>query len=125
MSNVIQFKPKGPIDTPEWIAGLSVFKSKDNFSATVTDASEELGLSRAEMMRLLADSLEAICFMARQQAEEMEPSEKGQAMAVFTVYADGSVRSRMDEEKMVGSEHFEWAADCLDLMSAHVRAGKM
>jgi hypothetical protein len=125
MSNIIEFPKAKPRDGAEWIADLSLFEDGDEFSAKINSASVDMGISDADMLRKIADNLETIAFMARQEAERYEESERGQAMAVFTIFADGSVRSRLDSENIVTEEQFHWAADCLDLMSASVRAGEV
>lgn len=125
MSNVIEFPKAKPRDGAEWIADLSLFEDGAEFFATINSASVDLGLSDADMLRKIADNLDTIAFMARQEAEKYELSDKGKAMAVFTVFADGSIRSRLDNERLVSEEHFHWTADCLDIMSASVRAGEL
>lgn len=125
MSDVIEFakfKRKGE-EPKEWLADLSLFQTKGEYSAVI-NAAADIGVGEAEMLRKIADCLDVVSFMARQEAERYEASEKGPALAVFTVFADGKVQSRLHEEKITDPEHFHWVSDCLDLMSLHVREGK-
>ena len=125
MSNVIDFPKAKPADEAEWIADLSLFEDGDEFSAKINSASVDFGLSDAEMLRKIADNLDTIAFMARQEAEKYEPTGKGQALAVFTIFEDGSIRSRLDDAKIVTDGQFQWTAECLDTMSASVRRGEI
>lgn len=111
-------------DPEVWIGDLSLFKSGDQFRAQVTSPNEELCLSDAEMLRLLADALDAVSFMARQQAEQYERSDAGSALGVFKVFENGEVHSRIDEERVTTAPSFEWMSDCLDLMSKSIRKGQ-
>lgn len=123
MSNIIELSKfkKRDGDKPVWLADLSIFQTEDQYSARIISAAVDLGLPDADMLRKIAECLETVAFIARQQAEEYEESDAGSALAVFTVFKNGSVKSRLDEANIVSPEQFSWAADCLDLMSNAVR----
>jgi hypothetical protein len=126
MTNIIELsKFKRNRDDHVWIADLSLFEDADSYSARINSASVDLELSDAEMLRKMADCLDTISFMARQEAEKYEESEKGAALAFISVFKDGSVRSRLDDELITTNEQFTWLADCLDLMSGAVRRGEV
>lgn len=126
MNNIIELsKFKRKNDEQTWIADLSLFEDQANFWARINSASVELGLTDADMLRKIADCLDTVSFMARQEAEKYEESEKGASLAVFTVFANGAVRSRLDEHLVVTEQQFHWVADCLDMVGGSVRRGEV
>lgn len=113
MGNVIEFKRKPTIQNDDWIADISFFETTGEYKATINSASVEMGLSDAEMLTKIADCLDVISFMARQEAEKYEPSEKGSALATVTVFHDGTVRTRVDDHRVVSEAQLAWVSDCV------------
>lgn len=121
MSNIIEFKrkPSGPKE--DWISDISFFEIDGEYKAKINSASVEMGLTDAEMLRKIADCLDTISFMARQEAEKYETTEKGSALVVVTVFHDGTVRTRLDDHKIISKEQICWAADCVSLGAEEIR----
>lgn len=118
MGKVIEFKRK--VENQEWISDISLFQTESQFNAVINAASIEMGLSDGDMLRKIADCMEVIAFMARQEAEEYEESDKGSALAVVTIFSDGTVHSRVDDKKVVTKEQVEWLSNSVMMASKDI-----
>lgn len=124
MSNIIEFvKRKNRDDDGEWLFNLAVYGHGKETSCFITGLGDELeAAERGDRHRAIAERLDDLSFLIRQHAEEDSESERGEAIAVVTVFAGGHVQTRLNVEKVVSPEQREWVRDQLILASEEQRA---
>lgn len=110
MGDIIEFKPREPSNDDKWRFSLDIYEDKNGggWRSTVTDFNPDDGLEVGERLRDIASSLEAVAFLARQQAEDIDPSEDGAALATVIIFNSSKVRVRVNDEEIVSDEQKAW-----------------
>lgn len=111
MSNVIEianFRKKS--DEPKrWICDIAVYETRTETFGTILDANmDDEHLDHGERFRALADRLDDLSFILRQQAEQVSKSENGEAIGTAIVFESGNVRVRINDDKVETAEQREW-----------------
>lgn len=111
MSNVIEIANfrKKPDEPKRWICDIAVFETPTETLGTILDANmDDEHLDHGERFRALADRLDDLSFILRQQAEQVSKSENGEAIGTAIVFESGNVRVRINDDKLETAEQREW-----------------
>lgn len=117
MSNVIEIANfrKKPDEPKRWICDIAVFETETETLGTILDANmEDEHMDHGERFRALADRLDDLSFILRQQAEQVSKSENGEAIGTAIVFESGNVRVRVNDDKLETKEQREWMRRRLD-----------
>lgn len=95
-----------------WEMDVRVFCGVKGWSGTILgfnpNANFDEEMTPGQRMVRHAEALESLSWMLRQQAENLNPTEQGMPLATALVFENSAVRVRINDDKVVTAEQFEW-----------------
>lgn len=94
-----------------WAFDMSVFDTDYGVPEAVIDFGVNADVERGGHLRTVADRLDVLSFLMRQEAELYSSSDDGVCLAQAHIFESSKVRVRVDDAKVREPEHFVWLAE--------------
>lgn len=98
---------------PTWIFDLRIHATADgDYQGVVLDFNDDPGMAFnggvGDRMRAYADALDHLSWLLRQQAEQLDPGDRGIPIATAVIFENSAVRVRVNDERLITDEQFAW-----------------